>query len=527
MRRNIDHDAWLFHRCTQCWFLYLHHDLNITIEKEKIMRLYYPFIALCSVFLSGCFGLFLRPTSEPVAVDDAVPPPGYNPMFITGTTPYTGLEKTRHLASDRVLLIDTARVQVMVQYVDEKGRSLTGAGTGESFGRWCFVSDSVDGKVTVLRADQVEASEQNDSLPVALSIVLDHSGSMGAARALLLQSSINKLISEKQAGDGVAVTRFDDDVATERELGNGRDRIAENGLIGFGGSTAIWDGIEHGLAELNNPIVVRAFPRRAVVLFTDGSDNSSTTTMDELIPAARAAGVQIFTVAFGININDNNEKRLKRIATLTGGKYYKIYRREEFTPLFRDIYRRYRNYYQFSLTLATRGIHTITVRICDKRDSLQTQVVIDNRPTEKELAILMPAYTPPSIIQQQPVALIPEPASPPAVLVLEDVLFKKASAEWLPGAPEKLDVIADYMHSDPDLHATIEGHTSNTMGTPHLVLMDLSQRRAQAVVEYLISSGIAAARFAAIGYGPDRPIASQSPESVAARNRRVEVRFGK
>jgi OmpA-OmpF porin, OOP family len=66
---------------------------------------------------------------------------------------------------------------------------------------------------------------------------------------------------------------------------------------------------------------------------------------------------------------------------------------------------------------------------------------------------------------------------------------------------------------------TIEGHT-DAVGSRESNL-DLSKRRAQAVVDYLVGKGAERSRFEVAGYGFDRPLAGLSPN--AAANRRVEV----
>ncbi len=66
---------------------------------------------------------------------------------------------------------------------------------------------------------------------------------------------------------------------------------------------------------------------------------------------------------------------------------------------------------------------------------------------------------------------------------------------------------------------TIEGHT-DSIGTRESNI-DLSRRRAQSVVDYLAGKGADRARFDAVGYGYDKPLAGLSAK--AAENRRVEV----
>jgi OmpA-OmpF porin, OOP family len=66
----------------------------------------------------------------------------------------------------------------------------------------------------------------------------------------------------------------------------------------------------------------------------------------------------------------------------------------------------------------------------------------------------------------------------------------------------------------------IAGHTDSDGNKD--ANLDLSKRRAQAVVDYLIKAGIDPQRLSAVGYGDTRPIASNDSEEGKAENRRIE-----
>jgi OOP family OmpA-OmpF porin len=55
--------------------------------------------------------------------------------------------------------------------------------------------------------------------------------------------------------------------------------------------------------------------------------------------------------------------------------------------------------------------------------------------------------------------------------------------------------------------------------------MKLSQRRAEAVRDYLVSKGISPSRLEAVGYGPTKPIASNKTAKGKGLNRRTEFRI--
>lgn len=84
-----------------------------------------------------------------------------------------------------------------------------------------------------------------------------------------------------------------------------------------------------------------------------------------------------------------------------------------------------------------------------------------------------------------------------------------------------LDQVASMLRSAADLQLTIEGHTDSTATLEHN--RDLSTRRANAVKQYLVSAGIAAARLDAVGLGATRPVASNDTPLGRAANRRVEL----
>ena len=103
---------------------------------------------------------------------------------------------------------------------------------------------------------------------------------------------------------------------------------------------------------------------------------------------------------------------------------------------------------------------------------------------------------------------------------LHGVQFLPASAELIPQSLPILAKAANAMHRFPDVRVEVAGHT-DSWGTPEENL-DLSQRRAGAVKEYLINSGIAAWRLIEAGYGHSRPVDSNDTADGRFANRRIE-----
>ena len=73
----------------------------------------------------------------------------------------------------------------------------------------------------------------------------------------------------------------------------------------------------------------------------------------------------------------------------------------------------------------------------------------------------------------------------------------------------------------PDLGAIIEGHTDST-GSADFNL-ELSQRRASAVMGFLAGQGVPPEKLKAVGFGMQQPVADNATAEGRARNRRVEI----
>ncbi len=118
-------------------------------------------------------------------------------------------------------------------------------------------------------------------------------------------------------------------------------------------------------------------------------------------------------------------------------------------------------------------------------------------------------------------AATPAPAAASAEAMTMQVHFELGSAELTDDTKGELDKYVEAMQR-PELAGmkfAIDGHTDSTGA--RATNMDLSQRRAQSVVDYLVGKGVSVDRLTAHGYGPDRPLSGVKRSS--ALNRRVEL----
>lgn len=105
-------------------------------------------------------------------------------------------------------------------------------------------------------------------------------------------------------------------------------------------------------------------------------------------------------------------------------------------------------------------------------------------------------------------------------IALRNIFFDVAKATLRPESNTELERLVKLMQDVPKLKIEISGHTDNT-GSATLN-ETLSQERAEAVVNYLKTKGIAASRMTAKGYGMLQPVAPNTTESGRQLNRRTE-----
>ena len=106
--------------------------------------------------------------------------------------------------------------------------------------------------------------------------------------------------------------------------------------------------------------------------------------------------------------------------------------------------------------------------------------------------------------------------------VLRGVTFEEGSATLTEDARVALDLLANRLLRAP-ARVEVSGHTSNTGSLEFN--MTLSQQRADAVRDHLISQGVPADSITAKGYGPNEPIASNETPEGRRANQRVELEF--
>ena len=115
------------------------------------------------------------------------------------------------------------------------------------------------------------------------------------------------------------------------------------------------------------------------------------------------------------------------------------------------------------------------------------------------------------------------------IFVLENIYYDLDSANIRPDAARELDKLVQILVDNPEIRIELSSHTDSIASVEYN--LNLSQRRAQSAVNYLIQHGIAPDRLVAKGYGEMRPIArNTNPDGTdnpagRQRNRRTEFKI--
>jgi outer membrane protein OmpA-like peptidoglycan-associated protein len=445
------------------------------------------------VALASCASVKRLSKGEPAAAEDATPPTSYAPTFIKTIEAAPSDPNSFPRCRLEISWIDARepnRVRIFAHLVDTSGNYYSGATLGKYRGVWCDVSDSSKPGEKRISKYALKERQERDKTSIAVSYVLDHSGSMGEVRARAIEDAVYDLAATVEKGSAASVVKYDDHVTTEVPLTTFpqviRSKMQRDGLDGWGGGTAIADAFAAGMESLKP---AELYDRRAVVLFTDGLDNSSTKNLDSVVREARRSNTIGATLAFGDYVD---EDYLKSIAERTGGIYRHIYGTEEMGRAFEDLYHRLRNYYVFEYTPPSYGLHKAEIQLCLPNDTLAASGYYDNTPRVGDAALL-------------------------------DINFDLNSSAVLANSYTQIEDVVTLMKAYPNIRIDVRGHTDSTNQTGDANYnQKLSERRAQAVKKELAKRGIASSRIESHGFGDTRPVAENDTEEGRARNRRTE-----
>jgi VWFA-related protein len=160
--------------------------------------------------------------------------------------------------------------------------------------------------------------------PATIGLLIDNSTSMTNKREMVVAAAVG-FTEMSNREDEIFVLAFNEDVQEiwrPQVIGLSNPasmRAVLLGGIAARGMTALYDALSIGLGRLESG----THTRQVLVVISDGSDNASTTTLEQVLGRIRASEAAIFTVMLKDPLMpDGNPKLLKRLATETGGEAF-------------------------------------------------------------------------------------------------------------------------------------------------------------------------------------------------------------
>jgi VWFA-related protein len=209
------------------------------------------------------------------------------------------------------LEVDVDLVSVTAVVQDKQGRFVAGLGTKDVD----VFEDGVRQEVSFFRE-----ARGGEHVPLSLVLVLDTSGSMNRTLGFLQEAALS-LLQKMDEGDTALLVSFNDSVKASAEFTSDYDRLESyvTGLQAWGG-TSLYDAVHYGLNR------VRDQPgRKAVIVFSDGADTTSSMKEQEVTDYAKAVEATVYSVGFKGEqgfFARGPRGFLRGIARDTGGSFY-------------------------------------------------------------------------------------------------------------------------------------------------------------------------------------------------------------
>lgn len=177
----------------------------------------------------------------------------------------------------------------------------------------------------------VSFGSSSDSL--SLAVLLDTTGSMRDALPVV-KNATNLMIDQLGKDDSVAIYGFSNGIELLQDFTQDK-RAAKLTVrrLRAEGATALFDA----LARVSQDLTARP-GKRAIVVFTDGEDNSSVLNMESAVLRARKSGVPVYTIAQGDALKARTlVKALESLSENTGGKLFKAQKSSQMDEIFQSI----------------------------------------------------------------------------------------------------------------------------------------------------------------------------------------------
>ena len=170
--------------------------------------------------------------------------------------------------------------------------------------------------------------------PISIAVVMDNSPSMSDTDIAAMNQAALDVVLELKTGDEVEIIKFAPLVSVVQTFTSDVNLLtAAINTPHFGDGTALYDAIDQAILDTKNQVT----ERKAIIIITDGEDNSSVTaTLNRIIDDAKAEGIPIFVIALGNFDQSIIDTVLEPIATGTSGVFYEADVAQNFSTIIKQ-----------------------------------------------------------------------------------------------------------------------------------------------------------------------------------------------
>ena len=201
-----------------------------------------------------------------------------------------------------------------------------------------------------LPVSNIRSFRRETDLPLQVGLLIDASNSIRDRFKFEQESAIeflNQTIRPRY--DKAFVVGFDVSPEVTQDFTDDTNSLAQGvRLLRPGGGTAMYDALYYACRDKLMKVPQTSSVRRAIILVSDGEDNSSHVTREEAIEMALRANTIVYTISTNFPGGGNGDKILQRIAEATGGRAFEPFQLTDVANAFAQIQDDLRSQYELS-----------------------------------------------------------------------------------------------------------------------------------------------------------------------------------
>ena len=214
-----------------------------------------------------------------------------------------------------------------------------------------FVTNLTREDFSVLEDNQkqeIRNFNRETNLPLTMALLIDTSQSVAPKLKFEQEAATSFFYNVLRDKDRAMLLEFDSGVTLIQDFTNDANKMAKQiKSLRAAGGTALYDAIYLACDEK----LIRETGRKAIVILSDGEDQSSKMTFDQALEMALRAEATIFSISvnrggfFGVGDTKNGDRVLKQLADESGGRSFFPFKVEELEDAFRQINQELRSQY--------------------------------------------------------------------------------------------------------------------------------------------------------------------------------------